>query len=360
MKLAAIAAKSRALQYTASLACVAGTTLISWSVFREETYWAPSILYLFVIIILGGFLGRGPTILAAALSALAWDFLFIPPRYTLQVGKWEDALILLTYAAIAGMTSLYTWRLRQSRELAEEGARQAQEARASEELYRIVFNSISHEMRSPLTAIMGASSALYLIGDGEVVKAEDRRVLLREIIRSAVRLSRLVDNFLNVSRLEANRMQLRLEDVDLRSTIHDVLQTLKEELSAHKLEILVPDAPVLVRGDAGLLQQAVFCVAHNAAQYTPPGTVVRLELKPGLEPRLVLEDNGPGIGETDPSRLFEKFFRAQGSPPGGAGLGLGIARGIMELHGGTLTAARTASGGMQFVFSFPASRGNSG
>ncbi len=344
------------IQYLISTSTIAAATLVSWYVFQAETYWAPSILYLFLVTILGGFLGRGPTILAAALSALAWDYLFIPPRFTLHVGRWEDALILITYAAIAAVLSLYTWRLRQSRALVEEGTRIADEARASENLYRIVFNSISHEMRSPLTAIMGASSALYLIGDGEIVRPEDRRTLLNEIIRSSVRLSRLVDNFLDVSRLEAGRMQLKIQELDLRSTIHDVLHRLREELSAHRIHLEIPETPVIVPGDPGLLFQSVFCVLHNASQYTPPGTEIHIHLLPVWPDGSVtmeIADNGPGIGNTPPDRLFEKFFRAPGTMPGGAGLGLGLARGILELHGGSLRSETRPAGGLIFFFDFP-------
>lgn len=348
----------RTTEYALALLTLGAATLLNWFVFRPETYWAPSIIYLFVITILGGVLGRGPVILAAGLSALAWDFLFIPPRFTLHVDRWEDGLILLAYAAIAALTSLYTWRIRQQRQIAEDVSRQAAEARASEELYRIVFNSISHEMRSPLTTIMGSSSALYLIGDGEVVRTEDRRALLREIIRSAVRLSRLVDNFLSVSRLEAGRLKLRREELDLRAVVHDVLAALKEELSAHSVVAALPAHPVLVRGDAGLLHQSLFCVLHNASQYTPAGTTIRIwivenpETESGETVQLHIEDNGPGAGEIDPERLFEKFFRA-GRTPGGAGLGLGIARGIAELHGGRLTAEKAQSGGLRFLLSLP-------
>lgn len=347
--------RSPVVQYLISVGAIALATLFSWFVFQAETYWAPSILYLFLVTILGGFLGRGPTIVAAGLSAVAWDYLFIPPRFTMHVGRWEDGLILLTYAAIAAVVSLYTWRLRQSRALAEEGARIADEARASEELYRIVFNSISHEMRSPLTAIMGASSALYLIGDGEIVRQEDRRLLLREIIGSSVRLSRLVDNFLDVSRMEAGRMQLKIQECDLRSTLHDVIHRLRDELAGHRILLEIPDAPVIVSGDPGLLFQAVFCVVHNASQHTPAGTEVRIRIpKTGNEGVLLeIRDNGPGIGKTPPERLFEKFFRAPGSMPGGAGLGLGLARGILELHGGSLTADAPPSGGLAFIFRFP-------
>lgn len=340
-------------QYAFSIVAITLATVTNWAIFRDpSTYWAPSILYLFVVTILGGFLGRGPIILAAAMSALFWDFLFIPPRFTLHVERLEDALILLTYAAIAAVTSLFTWRIRQTRALVDERSLEADRAHESEELYRIIFNSLSHELRSPLTAIMGASSALYLLGDGEVYRPEDRRELVHEIILSATRLSRLVDNFLDMSRLEAGHMQLKTEQIDLRDTVHEVLQRLRPDLAGHRIELMLSANPVEIIADPGMIFQAIFCVLHNASVYTPAGTKINISLRVEGNRKIQLEisDDGPGIGEISAERLFEKFFRGSAKQPGGAGIGLSLARRIVELHSGTLRAEKNIPRGLRFIF----------
>jgi two-component system sensor histidine kinase KdpD len=228
----------------------------------------------------------------------------------------------------------------------------------TERLRAALLTSISHDLRTPLAAILGAAGSLDRFYD--VLGPAARRELLRTIQDEAERLSRFVGNLLDMTRLEAGALAPKREQVDLGEAVGGALARAEKVLAMHRVDIdIAPDLPP-VSLDPVLFEQALFNVLDNAAKYAPTGTHILLRARfdpTAREVRLQVIDAGPGIASDALPHIFEKFYRSpQGDRrPPGTGLGLAIARGFIEAMGGTLTAANRADApGAVFTFALPA------
>jgi two-component system, OmpR family, sensor histidine kinase KdpD len=232
-------------------------------------------------------------------------------------------------------------------------AQRAQVSAETEGLRNALLASISHDLRTPLAVISGASSSLA--ERGERLSAEERAALAGSIFEQSQQMGQLVANVLEMTRLEAGVIALNRDWHALGEIAGAVLRRLRELLAAHPVGVsLARDLP-LVRVDATLIEQVFANLLENAAKYTPPGTAITLRAEHDEGGLLVsVEDNGPGLPAGDPDRLFAKFQRgaAEGAI-GGAGLGLAICRAIVRLHGGKIWAERAAGGGAAFRFTLP-------
>ncbi len=207
---------------------------------------------------------------------------------------------------------------------------------ASEKLHQTLLNSVSHELRSPITTLIGSATAL---SDEKTYENQSvRKSLTDEVISAAKRLDRVVENLLDVSRLEKGTLQLRQEWFELGDLLGRLRVELKDELRGKKVKLL-GETSVLVEGDFQLLDHAFAQLVLNAAKYGNPDTEIGIvvEMRDG-KIHVKVRDEGPGIPAGLENHLFEKFFRAPGTPAGGIGLGLSIVRNIVELHGGKVAA----------------------
>jgi two-component system sensor histidine kinase KdpD len=222
----------------------------------------------------------------------------------------------------------------------------------SERLYKILFNSISHELRTPIAAIMGASENLMKISANQAAPSLDEYT--KEIHIAAERLNRLVANLLDMSRLESGMIQPKMDWCDIHDPINAAIKGLDRELSRHSVIVKVQDEMPLVKLDFGLVEQALTNLIHNAAVHTPEGSSITIDVKiEGKECVILVADNGPGLAKDDLPKVFEKFYRAEGMKSGGSGLGLTIAKGFAEAHKGTLTARNLAPAGAEFTLRIP-------
>jgi len=234
-----------------------------------------------------------------------------------------------------------------------ERAQRAQVSAETEGLRNALLASISHDLRTPLAVISGASSGLA--ERGELMSAAERASLARSVFEQSQQMASLVANVLEMTRLEAGSIALNLDWHALGEIVGAVLRRLQPLLAGHPLTVDVPADLPLVHADAALIEQVLANLLENAAKYTPAGTAVRLgaRLRDGsLE--VSVEDEGPGLPPGDPELLFEKFERgsAEGAI-GGVGLGLAICRAIVRLHGGEIRAERRAPKGSAFRFTLP-------
>jgi two-component system, OmpR family, sensor histidine kinase KdpD len=238
------------------------------------------------------------------------------------------------------------------RELLDEAAQQSTMLRESERLYTALLNSISHELRTPLATITGAASSLL------DVKTEASRTsraeLVQEIQAAADRLNRLVENLLDMSRLESGRLTLQRDWCDIGDIIGVAVNRLKACLSERPVQLLIEPNLPLIYVDYVLVEQVMINLLDNVCQYTPAGTPVMIKAR-RLSTRVSvrISDRGPGIAKENLERIFDKFYRLPGSSAGGTGLGLSIARGLIEAHGGTLVAENNPEGGVSFIMTFP-------
>jgi signal transduction histidine kinase len=233
-------------------------------------------------------------------------------------------------------------------ELEEQNAR----LRQSEQLKSELVSIVSHEVRTPLASVLGFTS-LLLHRD---VDPHTRRDYLEIIDAQGRRLATLLDDFLNVQRIEEGRLVLERDVVDVKSVLREQTQLFRAQSPLHTLELRVPPGPLPVLGDAGRLAQVLGNLLSNAIKYSPDGGRVEVAGEgDGSIVRVSVRDGGVGIPDEQHDRIFTKFFRGDAAASGiaGTGLGLAFARAIVEAHGGRI-AFRSASGkGSTFWIELP-------
>jgi len=290
-----------------------------------------------------------PVLVAAVLSALIWNFFFIPPTFTFHVGTPEDALMFLMYFVVALINAVLTFKIRE----AEKKARDEEEREKTIALYNTLLNSLSHELRTPISTIIGAVDT---IKENEArISNESKLELYKEIESAGLRLNRQVENLLNMSRLEAGVLKPRPDWCDVNEVIYSIIQNLKNDAQHHTL-IFTPDESLpLFKLDRGLIEQILHNIIHNSIKYTAEKSTITIQVSQHEKNcRFIIFDNGKGFPENEMDSVFEKFHRLPNSKPGGTGLGLSIAKGFTEALNGTLTLRNIPTGGAHFTIDIPA------
>jgi two-component system sensor histidine kinase KdpD len=233
---------------------------------------------------------------------------------------------------------------------------QAAEVRiASEALRNALLSSISHDLRTPLASIVGASSTL--LAAGERLGDDARRELLHSVRDEAERMSATVTNVLDMARLQAGAVRLNLQWYPLEEIVGSALAALSSQLGRHPVHVALAPGLPLVRLDAVMIERVLANLLENAAKYTAAGTPLEIAaVATGGSITVSVSDRGAGIPPGQEERIFEKFQRlADESAQSGAGLGLAICRAIVEAHGGHIAARNRPGGGAVFSFSLPLS-----
>lgn len=479
-------------QYLLASLIIVVTSVLCYPLKGLIGYQVVSFGLLFAVSILAFFFGPGPILLAATLSALIWDFFFIPPPFTLHINRPVDMLMLVMFFIIALLSGVLTSRIRRqekkirireertnalyevTRELSKasgveevitiakndikkyfnlncriilrnnedkldytiynktdinlskkeisvaewtfqhslkagrhtdtlplgkytfyplkgnqmnlgviaiqtetvftQGEDQFWEAfisqisgkfereyllnmakkafvlNESDKLYKTLFNSISHELRIPVATIMGASDSLITTPHSSEINME----LSTEIFKASKRLNRLIENLLNMSRLESGRITPRLDWCDIHDLVNKVSESLQEELKPFNLNVVIPNDMPFVKLDFGLMEQVLYNLLYNATQHASASTNLRVKAfyDNGFM-LLQVMDRGPGFPPDEISLIFNKFYRVEGSKAGGTGLGLSIAKGFTEAHKGTITVENRQNGGSKFTIKIP-------
>jgi two-component system sensor histidine kinase KdpD len=223
----------------------------------------------------------------------------------------------------------------------------------TERIRSALLASISHDLRTPLAVLSGASSSLA--ERGERLSPEERRALAQSVFDQSREMSEQVTKVLEMTRLESGAIELQKDWDSLDEIAGSVLRRLRERLAAHRVIVDFPDDLPLVRVDAALIEQALANLLENAAKHTPAGTTVMLRAKRRDGDLVVsVEDHGPGLPDGDMERVFAKFHHgASESAAGGVGLGLAICRAIVVLHHGRAWAEQIPGGGTVFRFTLP-------
>ncbi len=340
----------RDILFQHALALVAvGATFVVVGLLQSTVVDLPAaiLLYLVPIVLAASRWGRGPAITAALASILGHDLLFVDPRGTFSVARADEALglVLLLF------TALVTAELADGARRGAETAREATVARRSDELKTALLRAVTHNLRTQLASIKASVSGLR---QPEAAFAdEDRAELLAEIEEEADRLDRLVTNLLDASRLEAGGLTLSAHPQDLGELLTTVLDRLQPRFDGRSVSVEIPDDMPPVACDYAQIDQVVTNLLENAILHTPPGTAViaRAMFVDG-EIRVEVVDGGPGVPSGERERLFRPFERGQTRAPG-SGLGLTIARGFVEAHGGKLWLEDAFPSGTRFVFTLP-------
>ncbi len=234
-------------------------------------------------------------------------------------------------------------------------AHEAQLRVQAEQLRNSLLSSVSHDLRTPLAAMAGAASSLL-----EGLPREDpaaRQQLLQTIVDKARRLARLVDNLLDMTRLESGAIVLNKQWHVLEEIVGSALACLRHELEHHPVAVDLPGDLPLVLVDGVLIEQVFVNLLENGARYTPAGSRIEIAARPqGKRLEIRVADRGPGLPPGSESRVFEKFFRGLPAPADGrrgVGLGLAICQGIIQAHGGRISAKNRPGGGAEFTIALP-------
>ena len=487
------------LQYAIAVGTIVVVALVCYAFHGIFSYQAVAMILLLTVSLLPLFLSSGPVLTAAIVSAACWDFIFIPPRFTLFIARVDDILMLLTYFSVAIVTSVLSTRIRaqekavrqreeravalysltkdltaartrddvvgvsieniknyfdadviafpgetdgdisphphpsstftadakefsvaawtywnekkaghgtdtlpfaqaayfplsgpryplgvigvkfkddkklsldqdiflenmihqiasaMEREFLNEMAKQSIVVEESEKLYKTLFNSISHELRTPITTIITAAENLL---DEKLLSDEQtRKILSGEIHIAAERLNRISENLLDMTRIESGLIRPKLDWCDIHDVINASLDKVSKDLEGHAIEISIAPSMPLISIDSGLMEQALINLLYNAAIYTPRGT--RIEIGATIDQQdfvITVSDTGPGIPESSIPLLFDKFYRVPKTKAGGTGLGLSIVKGFIDAHKGTITVANNPGGGARFTIRIPGIR----
>jgi two-component system sensor histidine kinase KdpD len=232
-------------------------------------------------------------------------------------------------------------------------SRDAQILKASEKLQTALLNSVSHDLRTPLVSVIGTLSSLK--EKGMQLSETDRESLIQVALDEAERLNHLISNLLDVSRIEAGAMTLNRQPTDIQDVVGVALEQLGKRAEGRQIDVYLPKNLPYVPVDSGLIIQVILNLLDNAVKYSPEGFPIEISARQ-IEGFVEIEvaDFGSGIPKEDLERVFDKFYRVhRPDNVAGSGLGLSIARGIIEAHGGKITAANRPGGGTSVRFTLP-------
>ena len=235
--------------------------------------------------------------------------------------------------------------------LAEE-AHAAQLSAETERLRNVLLSSVSHDLRTPLASITGSASSL--LESGESLDARTRHELLQAIHEEADRLNRLVQDLLEMTRLESGAVTVRKEWHPLEELVGAALARVGKRIGPRAVLTRIPADLLLVPLDGVLIEQVLINLIDNALKYTPETSPIEIAASADDGGVTVeVADRGPGLAPGDEHRVFNKLYRGQAEAGRGAGLGLAICRGIVEAHGGRIWAENRSEGGVAFRFTLP-------
>jgi two-component system sensor histidine kinase KdpD len=331
---------SIALVLVTAVACYFGSGIIG--------YKTVALLLLVTVSVAAMLFDILPVLLAAVLSALIWNFFFIPPVFTFHIQSAEDLLMFLLYFFIAMVNAVLTLKIRKE----EKKVRDKEEKEKTIKLYNTLLNSLSHELRTPVSTIIGAVDTLK--ENKERISTVNQNELLHQIDMASVRLNRQVENLLNMSRLETGILKLNLDWCDTNELINSVIQKLPRPYS--QTIFFEPDENLpLFKFDRGLMEQVLQNLLYNAIHYTPENSTIKITVSQQSNQCVIsVSDNGHGIPTHELAYIFDKFYRLPHSKTGGSGLGLSIVKGFTEAHHGTVKAVNNPDGGVSFIATFPA------
>lgn len=358
---------SSARPHAVAIGATGFVALVRLTVSDTAGNFAPLIPFVMAVVIAAWYGGLVPGYLATTLSTLAADYLFVPTQHTLRIESLTGGVALGAFVVTGVLITLACESLHRSRRSLQseqenlrrslEAQRKLQEALATSDQRKDEFlATLAHELRNPLAPIRNAVHILQRRTDA----SPDLEWAHGVIARQVTHMARLIDDLMDVARITRGALDLRLERVDIQTIIRDALETSRPMIEAnhHDLSVILPNSAVQVEVDPVRLSQVFSNLLNNASKYTPPGG--RIQLRARLEGdglAITVTDNGIGIPETMLSWIFEPFSQIEPStrrPEGGLGIGLALARRLVQMHGGKLVASSSGVGmGSAFTVYLP-------
>ncbi|MFA5506870.1 MAG: ATP-binding protein [Vulcanimicrobiota bacterium] len=312
-----------------------------------------SMLYLAAVVCSSYFLGKRPALWAAAVAVAGFNFLFVPPTLTFSVAHPQYLGTFLGFFFLGWLVADLTERSNKAAEAAAmervELARAAAEKellKAGEKLQKALLNSVSHDLRIPLVSINGTLSSL--LNEELTLSPAARREMTENALSEAERLTQLVTNLLQMSRMEAGQMSINAVPCDLWDLVSTTVSGFRRRPGSPEILLEGEEELPLVKVDYVLVQQVLYNLLENAARHGRGVITITLRADPSRVQVSVL-DQGEAIAPEEVQRIFDRFYGSQLLSDGGAGLGLSICKSLVEAHGGTIWLEQ----GKRFCFSLP-------
>ena len=344
-----------------------------------------SLFYLLLVLFIALFWGSGPALFASVLGVIALNFFFLPPLYTLSIAhpqNWVALAVFFTTALAVGQLSARAKRRAEEAERnqheierlykelrdAFERASQAEALRQSEKLKSSLLDAVTHDLRTPLTSIKASITTLIDEARGHTddsqpvsLDPESRFEMLEVINEETDRLNRFIGGLIELARIEAGELHLRRRWGTVDEIISTALARAQPLTQNHSLQVAIEAELPVVRVDESAVSEVVFTLVDNAVKYSRAGTTIQINARlDEASVEMSVEDEGKGIAPDLRERVFDKFFRAtrdgdiSTSQPPGTGMGLAIAKGIVEAHNGTIWIESGERGkGTRVVFTLP-------
>jgi len=370
--------------YLASIGSVLLIGFLFWPFYRDVRGITAATALLIMVLLVAIRWGMGPALVSSLLGAVYLNFFFVPPTLTFQFRMAEgDDLVslvafLVTSILVGQLSSRSQLHARKNQELYNQlrasfdQASQLEAVKQSEQLKSALLDSVTHDLRTPLTSIKASATALIDLrnADSRTSSPSDspEESLLSSIVQQSDRLNHFIEGMIELAQIEAGREQgtQKCEPIPMEEIIGNALARAEDLLRNHKVLVECEEnlsAAVSPRA----MSQVLFSLLENAGRYAPPETTVRIMVK-HVDPaniHIAVEDEGPGVPTHLQIKVFDKFFRSnvtdhRGTPANGLGLGLAIARGIVEAHNGKIWVEHRDSGksGARFIFTVPATSGS--
>jgi two-component system, OmpR family, sensor histidine kinase KdpD len=343
---------SRVKQCVYGISAVILIALICYFFSEWMGYRVVAFILLLVVSIIAVTFDILPVLITASISAFIWDFFFIPPRFNLHVDTAEDTILLIMYFVIALINGALTYKIRQAEKL----SRIKEERANSVQLYNTILDSLSHELRTPIAAIIGATDNLQM---NDKLNDADREQLINEISKASLRLNQQIENLLNISRLESGHIAPKKDWVDVTEVVHEVVKRVEENGRKRRIGVSIPENLPLCFTDKGMLDQVLYNLLNNAAIHTHHQSKIDVIVSCHADfLEAIVEDSGQGFTDAEMKFVFDKFARDKKTNSEGSGLGLSIVKGFTEALQGTVALQRADAGGARFIVTIPVKTSN--
>ncbi len=345
-----------------------------------------ALFFLLVVLFVALFWGSRPALLASVLAMFSFNFFFLPPLYTLSIAhpqNWVALTAFFTTALAVGQLSARAKRRAEEAEAAKreierlyselrdafERASHAEALRQSEKLKSALLDAVTHDLRTPLTSIKASITTLLdetrtpaSGGSTVTLDSESRQEMMEVIDEETERLNRFIGGLIELARIEAGELQLRRRWGGVDEIISLTLSRAEPLTRGHEVKVEIEKDLPVVRVDERAVSEVLYTLVNNAVKYSPAGTAIQIvaQRTDGDSITMSVADEGDGIPVQLRERVFEKFFRAErdgdvrNQQPSGTGMGLAIAKGIVEAHGGRVWVESGSAGrGTRVVFTLP-------
>lgn len=334
-------------QFIISIAVILSISLIAFFFKELIGYKVVALILLMALSLIAMLFEIKPVLFSALLSSLIWNFFFIPPIFTFHITSTEDGLMFLLYFIIGFVNTVLSFKIRKEEKKAREKEKEVEQI----QFYNTLLNSLSHELRTPISTIIGSVDTLQ---DTSIhLNADQRKELLFQIDTAGTRLNRQVENLLNMSRLESGILSPSFEWCETNELISKVIHDFPTK-QQEKIEFGPNETIPLMKIDIGLMEQIIHNLLHNSLQYA--GENNKITIDSSFEKnvwKLTISDSGKGIDQQYIDKIFDKFYRVPNSKTGGSGLGLSIVKGFVEMQNGKVYAKNNTRKGVSFTIELP-------